>query len=164
MKTLIAYYSLEGNCRDLSMAMAGALECDVAEIIPVKQPIPDRGFFRYFKGGRESIMKNAPEIAPLSKDVSDYDLIIVGCPVWAWSMATPARTFLSGQNWAGKSVGLFCMHRGGKGHALSAMRELVEATGGKVVDAADFRDLRRGDSEQTLKEAVLWAKGLLEGR
>lgn len=160
MKTLVAFYSLEGNCRDLGKRMAEALSCDVMEIVPVKQSIPDKGFFRLFKGGKESIMKETPELLPFALDPAGYELIIVGGPVWAWNMSPPVRTFLSRVDWNGRRAGLYCMHRGGKGSTLGNMRTLVEAGGGTVLGAADFRDLRGGDADATRKRAFEWARGL----
>lgn len=163
MKTLVCFYSLEGNCRELARVMAEAAGADVMEIIPREPPIPDHGFLRYFKGGKESIMKELPPLLPPDKNPRDYDLVIVGGPVWAWNIAPPARSFLAGTDWSGKKVALFCMHRGGKGFALGNMRELVEKGGGAVVGAADFRDLRRGNADGTRRNAAEWTKKIAAG-
>lgn len=162
MSLLVAYYSLEGNCRELGDLMARVLGGDCLDIRPVKQPIPEKGFLRYLKGGKESIMKDTPELLPLEKNPRDYDLVIVGGPVWAWNIASPTRTFLARTDWTGLRVGVFCMHRGGRGAALASMRALVEGGGGTVAGAEDFKDLRWGDAGETRARAVEWARGLYD--
>lgn len=163
MSLLVSYYSLEGNCHEVGELMARVLGGDCLEITPVREEVSRKGFLRYLKGGMGSMLKSTPEICSLERNPRDYDLVIVGGPVWAWNIAPPLRTFLSGQDWTGMRVGVFCMHRGGKGVALSSMRELVEGGGGEVVGEGDFKDLRWGDAGATRARAVEWARGLYEG-
>lgn len=160
MKTLVAFYSLEGNCRELARLMAEAVSGDVLEIVPADGGIPATGFFRYVKGGKESIFRETPELAPFEKNPDEYEFVIVGGPVWAWTIAPPVRSFLNGTGWAGKRAGLFCMHRSVPGFALSAMRDAVERGGGVVAGTADFVDLRHGKAEETRRKAVEWARSL----
>lgn len=162
MTLLVACYSLEGNCRELGRLMAQTLKGDYLDIVPVHQSIPEKGFLRYLKGGKESIMKETPEILPLEKNPRDYDFILVGGPVWAWNIAPPTRTFLAQTDWTGLKAGVFCMHRGGRGAALTSMRALVEKGGGTIAGAADFKDLRWGDGSRTRMRAVDWARGVYE--
>lgn len=162
MRTLFAYYSLEGNCRALGACMADAVGGVVDEIRPVVQSIPEKGFLRLLKGGKESFMKETPELLPAAENPREYELVVVGGPVWAWNMSPPVRTFLMQNHWKGVSVALFCMHRGGRGFTLSAMRGLVEEAGGSVVAAADFKDLRWGDGEKTKRAASEWIRGTVE--
>lgn len=158
MKTLVVYYSFEGNCRDLAAIMAEATGGDTAAIRPEKESIPDAGFLNLLKGGSESIMRKMPALLPMDKNPDDYDLVIVGGPVWAWNIAPATRAFLAGRDWKGKAVGVFCMQRGMKGVALSAMRSLVEGGNGRVVGERDFRDLRMAKPKTTRENAAEWAR------
>lgn len=156
MKILYAYYSFEGNCRALVQAMADGTAGDIAEIRPVAET-PRGTVMKYVQGGRASLMQESPAIEPLNVDMSLYDLIIVGGPVWAFNMAPPVRTFLRGTDWSDRHAALFVMHRGGAGNALRNMRRLIEEGGGEIAGSAEFLDLRRRNAAETRAAAVAWA-------
>ena len=158
MNILFAYYSLEGNCRELSTCMAEAVGGDLLEVLPKTQTVRPKGFMRYLEGGKESLRKDTPELLPLKKNPVDYELVFFGAPVWAWNMAAPARSFLTNVDWRDRRVALFCMHGGGKGGTLGNMRKLVDAAGGSVVAMADFKDLRGGKGDATRERAREWAR------
>ena len=162
MKTLFVHYSLEGNCRALSEAMAGAAGGTLAELVPVKDDMPRKGFMKYFIGGKRALLKDTEELKPLGVDVAGCDLIIVGGPVWFGRMTPPVRSFLEAVDWQGKKAAVFAMHRGGKGKAVATMAEIIKRKGGVVTASAHFADLRRGKAETTLEEAVAWAETVVE--
>lgn len=157
MKTLFAYYSLEGNCRQLSRAMAEAVGGDLAELKATRDTMPRGAILKYLVGGKRSLLKETVELAPLGVNPDDYGLVVVGGPVWFQTMAPEVRSFLAGNDWTGKKLGLFAMHRGGPGVALSAMAKIVKERGGEVVDQANFVDLRRPHADETKMRAVEWA-------
>lgn len=56
-------------------------------------------------------------------DTDGYDVIFVGCPVWASTVPAPVLSFLESQNLSGKTVVPFCTHDGyGAGSSYSAVR------------------------------------------
>lgn len=156
MKTAFIYYSHEGNCRALSGAMARETGGDTEELRLAGGGVPTGFAGKYFVGGKGSILKETPPLQPLSIEPADYDLLVVGGPVWAFNMAPAVRSFLTSTDWNGRRAALFVMHRGGKGVALRSMSRLIGERGGVVVGAADFTDLRRGDVEATTARAVAW--------
>ena len=158
MKTLFATYSLEGNCRALSEAMAGATGGMAVELVPVDDDIPRTGLGKYFVGGKRALLKKAQAVKALDVDIAAFDVIVVGSPVWFGRMTPPVRAFLESVDWRGKKAAVFAMHRGGKGKAAKTMAEIITARGGVVVASANFVDLRRDKAEATLEEAVAWAK------
>ena len=158
MKTLFVLYSLEGNCRALSEAMAGSMGGALVDLIPVNDDIPRKGFMKYFLGGKRALFKEKQELKPLTVDVNGYDLIVVGGPVWFGRMTPPVRSFLESVDWQGKQAAVYAMHRGGKGKAARTMAEIIEARGGTVLACTNFLDLRRGKAEATLETAIAWAQ------
>ncbi len=162
MSTLIAFYSFEGNCRDLASVMGEAVGATVKELRPVKDPVPHGMITKYLLGGKASMFKETTPLRHLGVDPRAYDLIVVGGPVWFFNITPAVRTFLTGGNWSGKRFGLFSMHRGGKGKAIATMRELVESQGGIVADTAEFIDLRRKSAEETRKRAIEWIAGMIQ--
>ncbi len=157
MKPLFAYYSLEGNCRALSVLMADATGGDVAELVPAKDDMPRGAVMKYARGGWDALSKRNVELAPLAVNLRDYRPVFVGGPVWAWTMTPAVRSFLSGNDWSGMRLAVFAMCRGGAGRTAKAMADLARERGGEVVGMEVFTDLRWGDAAATRKRAAAWA-------
>jgi len=60
------------------------------------------------KGGMNATMGRTSEIDPVSKNPADYDLVIIGTPVWASNMATPIYTYLLQYKNQIKNLASFC--------------------------------------------------------
>ena len=76
--------------------------------------------------GGESTMKKSPEINKPKRDASKYDLVIVGTPIWAFTMASPVRTFLTKYGKAIKRAAFFAtMDGSGDKRAFEAMASLT---------------------------------------
>ena len=111
MKILIVFYSLTGNTKKVAQAIAAAVKGEILEI-KLKKPLPNRGFSKYFWGGKQVVWGESPELLPLGKNPADYDMIFLGTPVWAGDFAPAVRSFLSQAKLADKKVALFCAHGG----------------------------------------------------
>ena len=64
------------------------------------------------QGQREVNAGFEPEFKPLPVIVADYDVIAVGTPTRWYTMAPAVKTFLHGQNFAGKTVVPFMTNGG----------------------------------------------------
>ena len=93
MKTLIVYYSLEGNTEYAAGQIAAILGADTLRIEPAKA-YPATGFAKFFWGGKSAVMAETPELKPYVFHADDYDRIVFGFPVWASNFAPPIRTFI----------------------------------------------------------------------
>ena len=127
MKTLIVYYSLEGNTEYAAGRIAAALQADTLRLRP-KKAYADKGFAKFFWGGKSAVMAEKPELEPYEIDLADYDRIILGFPVWASNFTPPLRTFLSEHltEIKGKQVAAFaCQMGGGADKALAKLRKFM---------------------------------------
>lgn len=105
MKTLIVFYSRSGNTRKVAQAIAAKLGADLEEIIDPK----DRsGALGWMAAGKDATFKSATPIKPVEKDPGLYDRVIVGTPVWAFTMASPVRTYLTQHGKGIKQAAFFC--------------------------------------------------------
>ena len=93
MKTLIVYYTLEGNTHYAAKKIASLLDADVLRVKPVKT-YPRKGFRKFLWGGKSAVMAETPELEPYTFDASAYDRIVFGFPVWAGNVTPPLRTFI----------------------------------------------------------------------
>jgi flavodoxin len=91
MRTLIAYYSLYGATRELAEEISERLGCDIEEIKDTKQR---RGIIGFLAAGFDAAKGKTTVLQPLEKDPADYDLLVIGSPVWSGSLAPAVRTYL----------------------------------------------------------------------
>lgn len=104
-KTLLVFYSLTGNTRAVARELAASLGCDTEEILDEKRRASPLGALRSIF---EVILRKAPAIKPPTLDPRDYDLIVLGGPVWASHMASPLRTYVNGHRDRFRSIAVFC--------------------------------------------------------
>ncbi len=108
MKTLIIYYSRTGTTRTVASALADRLDADLAEIHCERFRT---GAIRFLLAGYHSVKGNLPEIeAP--KIAGDYDLVLIGTPIWTSYPSLPVRAFLAGNPKLPDRVGLFVTYGG----------------------------------------------------
>ena len=108
MKILIAFYSRTGTCRKLAEAMRSQLSCDMEEIVDLKDR---KGAIGFFVSCKDAALKHATEIKPPQKQPSDYDLVILGTPVWTGTISCAMRAYLTQFKDMFKSVAFFCTTR-----------------------------------------------------
>jgi flavodoxin len=158
MKTLVAYYSLDGKTRQVAEAIAAALAADLLYLRPRKE-ITAKGFWKYFLGGAQVTLGLTPKLAAFDRDPADYDLIILGSPVWAGSFTPPIKAFLRPDSVTGKKIAFFYSHLGGADK--TARRAQTEISRNNMfVDSLGLQDVAK-HLESSCSQAVEWAKKLV---
>ena len=69
MKNLVIFYSLEGNTKLIASTIARAINADVLEL-KTKKKYSDKGFKKYFWGGKSVIFKEKPELLEVNKNIT----------------------------------------------------------------------------------------------
>lgn len=123
MKTIIIYYSYSGHTKMIAEMIQKRLDCDIQRIVPI---IPYSNDYQSVVSLTEDNIQSklTPDIKPLDVDLNLYDKIIIGTPVWWYTMAPPIRTFLTKNNLMGKTVELFATNAGWLGETFNEMGEL----------------------------------------
>ena len=132
MKTLIVYYSMEGNTEYATERIAAELGADTLRIAPVKA-YPSSGFRKFLWGGKSAVMAEKPKLLPYEFNADAYDRIIFGFPVWAGNITPPIRTFVIENNLRGKHIAAFACQSGSGGE--KAFRVLKAALDIEKLDA-----------------------------
>ena len=132
MKTLIVYYSLEGNTAFAAEKLAAALGADTLRLEPVKD-YPTGGFRKFFWGGKSAVMAETPKLLPYVFDPAAYDRIVFGFPVWAGNVTPPIRTFIRDNDLKGKRIAAFACESGSG--AEKAFAKLKAALGIEALEA-----------------------------
>src|SRR5512143_3196721 len=112
-RTLVVFHSRTGYTRRVAKLVARKLEADVEEI-RIVQPIG--GPLGYAFCAMEAIAGLTPALRPSRHDPAGYDTVIVGTPVWFWSLSSPVRSWLTEHRIGRARVGFFCTI-GGSGAA-----------------------------------------------
>lgn len=123
---LVAYYSHSGNTKKVAELIHSQLGGDVFEIVPTKAYPND--YNSLVQVGKQEKEQNIyPEINE-NGDLTAYDTIFVGTPVWWYTMAGPLKTFLKENDFAGKTIVPFCTHGGGgASNTYSDIKKLAPA-------------------------------------
>jgi flavodoxin len=159
MKTVIIYYSLTGFTASIAEAMAKVLQADIIELKTSDDLKKESNLKALIKGGSQVFLKKKPALLEFQLNPEDYDLIIIGTPVWAWSYAPPLRSFFADYTLAGKKVAVYATHQGGPGKTLKNMTaELPEAN---VIAERDFIN-EKNKHARAFSNARLWAAALIK--
>ena len=134
MKTLIVYYSLEGNTAFTAEKLAEGLGAELLRLEPEKE-YPSSGMKKLFWGGKSAVMGEEPPLKPYVFRGEDWDRIILGFPVWAGTVTPPMRTFVKahGGEMAGKPVAAFACQSGAGGE--KALKKLAVLLGRESLEA-----------------------------
>lgn len=127
MKKLIVFYSLEGNTEFIASSISNKISVDLLKLVP-KKAYADKGFAKFFWGGKSAVMAEKPALEPYEVDFSLYDEIIIGFPVWAGNITPPIRTFVSDNLDAIKEKKILvfaCQSGAGAEKAFSKLKELI---------------------------------------
>lgn len=152
-KKLVAYFSASGVTASLAKNLAAAIGADLFEIEPV---------IRYGKAdldwtnkkSRSSVEMNdkssRPAVAKKLGNMSEYDEVFVGFPIWWYIAPTIVNTFLEGYDLAGKTIIPFATS-GGSGMGETNEYLANSCKGAKLVEG---KVLRRKACADELKK---WA-------
>lgn len=107
--TLVAYYSLTGHTRQIAEAIAAEHDADLEVIEDTFNRGTGLGSPR---SAIEGLLGLRSSITPPKHDPNEYDLVVVGTPVWAARLSSPVRSYLSQQRTSLKRVAFFCTQGG----------------------------------------------------
>ncbi|MBD3164146.1 hypothetical protein GF323_03030 [Candidatus Woesearchaeota archaeon] len=127
MKPLVVYYSRTGTTREAALGIAENLNAEIEEI---KDKKSRKGIRGWLSAGKDAATKNPADITEIKKNPKEYDLVVIGTPVWAGTMAPAIRTYLNQHKI--KKAAFFCTSGSGK-EAVTFSDMLEIALGSKLV-------------------------------
>ena len=138
-KILVAYFSASGVTAKVAAKLAEATGADLFEIAP-ETPYTKADLNWMDKQSRSSVEMKDRSCRPAmasKPDVSEYDVILVGFPVWWYREPSIIDTFMESADFTGKTVVPFCTS-GGSGLGDSAKNMQALAPGAKVLEGKRF--------------------------
>lgn len=123
-RVLVLYYSRTGTTRAVAQAIRAELRCDIERICDRTVRSGLLGFLRSVGDG---LLGRGAELYPLQRNLRDYDLVIIGGPVWSGRICSPIRSFLDQHRGELDKVAFFCTYLGtGSARALREMSHHAE--------------------------------------
>jgi flavodoxin len=153
MKSVIIFYSFSGNTKAVAAILAAALR-DKGEVDTIElKPLDETSSF--IGQCRRAFKKVRAKLENVNFDVSQYDLVCIGTPLWAFAPTPAINTYLDNCNGiAGKETIIFTTRGSGAGNkrCLDYMEELLLKKGAKRVRRFSIQQLKCKDREFVLKE------------
>lgn len=147
-KKLIAYFSASGVTADVAARLAKVAGADLFEIKP-EVPYTAADLDWTNKKSRSTIEMNDPASRPAIKEklanMTDYDVIFVGFPIWWYVAPTIINTFLESYDFAGKTIVPFATSGGsGMGKTVAVLEKVAPKANfkpGKLLNRASEADM-----------------------
>jgi flavodoxin len=155
MKTLVVYFSYSGNSGLVAGVLRDALAAETLEL-KLSDDKERKGLAKYVWGGKMAFSHARPSLKPYQAAWEDYDLIVIGGPVWAGSLSPALSTFLTETKIAGKKIALFCCYGGGKGRFFDQLKALLP--GNTFVGEGEFNVPSGPKRVEALEKVRAWAK------
>lgn len=153
MKSIILYYSYTGNTKKIAEILAAHLrqksEVDIVELKSLDES--DKFLSQAFRALRHKKAK----IQSVNFNLSNYDLICLGTPVWAFAPSPAMNTYLDECfGLEGKEVILFTTYGSGTGNqrCLNYMQEILSKKGPRQFSRFSIQQFKVNNKEFALSK------------
>ena len=150
MKSLIAYYSYSGNTRKVAEAFKNILAVGGSVTLERLVPMRESGNFIVqclaARFGTRAILSGS-----VTFDLSDYDLLCLGTPVWAFAPVPAVNTYLDNLSGAeGKKALIFTTYGSGAGvgNCVAAIKKQLDRKG---IAQTEVLNIQQDDVEDTAR-------------
>lgn len=151
MSKLVAWFSASGVTEKKGKALAKSIGADVHEIAPAARYTTEDLNWTNKKSRSSVEMEDAdsrPELAEKETDLSAYDTVYIGFPIWWYTAPHIINTFIESNDFAGKKVVLFATSGGSSiDKAVADLRRAYPAlniAGGKLLNGKVTGDIAAG--------------------
>lgn len=148
-RILIAYFSATGTTARAAEKLANATDGELYAIVPA-QPYTSADLDWNDKQSRSSVEMNDPKLRPAIKskkeNITDYDVVFIGYPIW-WNLAPRIiNTFIESHDLKGKTVIPFATSGGStlasSAAALKKNYPTLNWREGRLLNRADEKSIR----------------------
>ncbi len=155
-KILVAYFSATNTTEGVAQKLAEGLGADLYEIVP-EQPYTDEDLDYGDSGSRSSVEMNDPGSRPAIsgsvENMAQYDVVLIGYPIWWGEAPRIMSTFIESYDFSGKTLAAFCTSASsGFGSSDSALQS--------AASGATWLDGRRFSAGASAEDVLAWANGL----
>lgn len=124
-RILVAYVTRSGNTQVVAQTLARQWQADLFHI-QTRKPYPDNYDAHVALAREQREGEAAPELAQQIDDISRYDTIVLGFPIWGGDLPAPVRSFLQAHQIAARLIVPVVTHGGyGPGRAMETLKDLA---------------------------------------
>ncbi len=155
---LVAYFSATGTTEGCAKKLAGAINADLFEILPVVPYTANDLNWKNPKSRSSLEMadeNSRPQIAGSVEEMSKYNVVFIGFPIWWYKAPTIINTFLEEYKLADKTIVPFATS------GSSGMGKTNESLTPSCPDA-HLVDGKRFDAAATAEEFAAWASQFIK--
>lgn len=135
MKTIVIYYGYGNHTKMIVDRIKKQLKCDVLRVEPVVPYSND--YQKVVKETEDNEQtKKIPEIKEIGINLDDYQKVILGTPVWWYTITPPIRTFLTKYTLSTKTVYPFATNAGWLGRTFEEIQSLCK---GNIKETMDIK-------------------------
>lgn len=126
-KSIVIYFSRSGSTEMLASKIAQRTDADILEIV-VKDPYAANYRTTLSRANSEREAEDYPELDMQVPDLSQYDTVYLGYPIWAMTLSHPMTSFLDtyGSRLSNKQIAPFMTQGGyGQGDSVQQIRQIL---------------------------------------
>ena len=157
IRACVIFYSYSGITRGIAEGIRNASGCDLIDVRTKKQYT---SFSVYTKGVLRSRKMGCDPIEPAEINVSDYDFLIIGTPVWAWKPAPAINAAIRAlKGCEGKKAVIFTTCCNQPGEALPIMSKALADRGVRIMAeiSMNAEDTKNPDAGGELLRRIMLA-------
>lgn len=155
-KVLVVYYSFTGKTEDIAKQIAALTKGDLYRLNTQEEFKASPAF--YAKVKKQLSDKNYPPLSGQMPDISGYDTVFVGAPVWWYTMATPLFTYLGQTDFKGKKVVPFSTQGSNEGKFLQDFT--ANAKNGRIAKYEKFNNVSKNYDKAVHNKIIVWLNSL----
>ena len=121
MKKVFIYYSQSGNGDLIADYLKHTTDIRKVESL---EPLPKNRVLQILSGGFKAMINYHDKLDNFDNNISDYDEIIIGSPVWNDRLCSPINSVLKVLDLKNKKVK--CILYSGSGKAVKAIKQLTK--------------------------------------
>ena len=154
-KVLVVYYSLTGHTKEIADKIQTMTNADIFRLEPA-EPFPT-GAKLHLAVKEQLKMKKYPALKQMP-DLTGYDVVFVGAPVWWYTAATPVLSFLEQADFQGVKVAFFSTQGSNRGTFLPDVTALTKNA--QILLDASFNNMGKEYDAAVNAKIADWINGL----
>ncbi len=132
-RMLVVFYSLTGNTEKVAKDLAQRLDADIESIHDTQHGV---GWLSNLRAGMDAWRQKPAVIGAPQRDPADYELTLIGTPVWSWQVTPGVRAYLQQTRGKLRKVAFFITS--GNTDISKLLPSLEALAGCKAVASAGF--------------------------
>ncbi len=148
-KILVVYYSRTGFTQTLAQLVAKSCHADIEAIEDESVCGRRTNPIGYVCSALEAILHIKPGLRPGKHAPADYDLTLIGTPVWFWSLSSPVRSYLEKHRNEIRKLGFFCTYSGSG--QVKVLKDLQQLSGKRAVASLAISDAEISGKQYKVK-------------